>query len=87
MREIVERFVAGLPERLQAIKAAADAQDLPLLQRLAHQLKGAAGGYGFPSVTDAAAEVERCIVDHAEPARNRAALGELLALCARARAS
>ncbi|MBT6497087.1 MAG: response regulator, partial [Planctomycetaceae bacterium] len=54
MLELVEMFVGELPERIAAIERSIDEQDLETLGVLAHQLKGAAGGYGFPTMTDAA---------------------------------
>lgn len=59
MREIVEFFVNDLSERISAIRAAFDTDDRMRLRTLTHQLKGAAGGYGFPSIGFAAATVER----------------------------
>lgn len=58
MMEIVEMFVDEMPERIQALHDALDQNDLTMLSRLAHQMKGAAGGYGFNSVTDAARVAE-----------------------------
>lgn len=51
-------FVGVLPERLQAMRSAAAASDTKRVQHLAHQLKGAGGMYGFPSVSTAAEAVE-----------------------------
>lgn len=54
---ILDPYLAGLPAKRAAVSAAA--AELPAnrepLQALAHQIKGAAGGYGFPQVTEAAA--------------------------------
>jgi PAS domain S-box-containing protein len=63
--KLVETFANRLPERCAAIRAAADAVDEALIKRLAHQLKGAAGGYGFSSVTDAAASLEKTLISDA----------------------
>jgi CheY-like chemotaxis protein len=71
MAELVESFVASLHEKRNAIASAAREADLEPLRRLAHQLKGAGGGYGFPSLTSAAAEVEALV---GEP-NDRAELG------------
>ena len=54
MLELVEMFVDGLPEKVAAIEKAVDERDLAALGVLSHQLKGSAGGYGFPTMTDAA---------------------------------
>lgn len=56
--DLVEMFVAELPERIAAIKTAINEEDIAALGSLAHQLKGSAGGYGFPSISDAARAVE-----------------------------
>jgi signal transduction histidine kinase/HPt (histidine-containing phosphotransfer) domain-containing protein len=59
MAPLVAQFVASLPERAAALLEATFAGDLTRLTRLAHQLKGAAGGFGFPTVTTAAAALEQ----------------------------
>ncbi len=58
MFDLVEMFVAELPEKVAAIEQAISAQDIATVGTLAHQLKGSAGGYGFPSITDVAKVVE-----------------------------
>ncbi len=59
MAPIIEEFIDGLPRMTEALSTARRGADHVSLKRVAHQLKGAAGGYGFPSITDAAAAVER----------------------------
>jgi PAS domain S-box-containing protein len=59
MAKLVEKFLGKLDDRMTAIRAAADAQDAQQLKVLAHQLKGAAGGYGFPAISDAARAIEQ----------------------------
>ena len=54
------------------------------LRRRAHHLTGAAGGYGFQPITDAAAQLERAITDPG-PATVTDALERLALLCASAR--
>jgi signal transduction histidine kinase/CheY-like chemotaxis protein/HPt (histidine-containing phosphotransfer) domain-containing protein len=76
MADLIEGFVAALPERALAIEGAARSADWDALTRLAHQLKGAAGGYGFHRITKKAAEVEVA-------AGARMECGELVALLAR----
>jgi signal transduction histidine kinase/CheY-like chemotaxis protein/HPt (histidine-containing phosphotransfer) domain-containing protein len=58
MATLTEEFRAGLPATLQAIAAAAQADDWPALKLLVHTLKGTAGSYGFAGITQLAAEVE-----------------------------
>lgn len=58
MADLVGLFLEDLPERIDAIRAALRSGDADELQRRVHQLKGAGGGYGFPSISRSAAEVE-----------------------------
>ncbi|WP_411282209.1 ATP-binding protein [Gemmatimonas sp.] len=57
--ELVDAFVAGLAAKVARIEHAFSTGELVDLARLAHQLKGAAGGYGYPSISDAARHVEQ----------------------------
>lgn len=59
MAEIIGEFVAELPERVSAIRDAVRLGDTVKVRRIAHQLKGAGGGYGFPIISEAAAAVEQ----------------------------
>ncbi len=58
MLELVEGFVSELPGRIVAIERALGEQDLATLGTLSHQLRGSAGGYGFPSITQASGLLE-----------------------------
>jgi signal transduction histidine kinase/CheY-like chemotaxis protein len=87
MRDILLQFVRDLPSRSSAILRASQASDVETLKRLAHQLKGAAGGYGFPLITEAASVVERSIAGGAEQAALQRHVEELANLCRRARAA
>lgn len=58
LRDIVEEFVAGLAGRIEKMSAALQAHDLAQLQRLAHQLKGAGGSYGYPEISEVGATIE-----------------------------
>ncbi|MSP58934.1 MAG: response regulator [Myxococcales bacterium] len=85
MGEIIDRFVAQLSERSLALVEAYRARDHEQIHRLAHQLKGAAGGFGFSTITDAAAAVVQAIREPARIADLGPALENLVALCRRAR--
>ena len=61
MLEIVREFAAELPARIAKLEAHAAAGQLRELQTLAHQLKGAGGGYGFPQITELAASLESAL--------------------------
>jgi CheY-like chemotaxis protein len=58
MASILETFIGRLADQVEAMRHAyADGQHREL-QRLAHQLKGAGGSYGYPSLTEAARVLE-----------------------------
>jgi len=84
MTDLVDLFVASLPSRVQSLEDAMDANDRETIRRLAHQLKGSAGGYGFPIITSAAGRLEQ---EAREGSTIAQALAELCALCRRARAN
>ena len=89
MTELVEMFVAELPNRVEAIVGAFRSGEAESIQRMAHQLKGASAGYGYPSIGEAAARVEhffRSATD-GQLGALRACEGdlrELIELCSRA---
>jgi signal transduction histidine kinase/CheY-like chemotaxis protein/HPt (histidine-containing phosphotransfer) domain-containing protein len=86
MVEIIVRFVASLPERVAAIRAAARGAEPDVLLRLVHQLKGAAGGYGFGEIGVRAFDVEEALRGGSEQAVVLRLIEELAELCERARA-
>ena len=86
MKEIVRQFVCDLPERSSAVLRAYRSSDMGALKRLAHQLGGAAGGYGFPRITEASRLVEKAVAEGDEEGLRRAT-EKLAALCRRARAA
>ncbi len=61
-------------------------RDLEVLITLAHQLKGAGGGYGFMPITDAAHELEIATRSELEVDKLSALADELTSLCQRAKA-
>lgn len=87
MRDLVEMFVGDLPGRVAAMEAALAAADCVALSRLSHQLKGAAGGYGFPAITDAARTLEASARAQAEFTALEQQFKALADLCKRATAN
>ncbi|MCK6485768.1 MAG: Hpt domain-containing protein [Phycisphaerae bacterium] len=86
LRPLVAAFVAELPHRVAEMRRCLGEGDfLPLVSK-AHQLKGSAGGYGFPEITAGAAAVEKCARLATERVRLAAELNALADLCERARA-
>jgi histidine phosphotransfer protein HptB len=57
--DLVEEFVAGLDQRVQGMRDAVGGSDFETLKSLAHQLKGAGGGHGYPILTEKAAALEQ----------------------------
>jgi len=86
MVPLIEEFLAELPERLYAIEKAMREEDVARLASLAHQLKGAAGGYGYPSITDSARAVEQIAKDSGQINRLNTSIEQLKDLCRRAAA-
>lgn len=62
MCELVELFANEMPEKINRFEAAIAGEKLEELRRLAHQLKGSAGGYGFGIVGEAAGRLEERLV-------------------------
>lgn len=85
MAEVVEMFVADLVVRMTDIHAALKRGDHLKVRSLAHQLKGAGGGYGFPRISSAADAVERATWIPGNGVAIARAVDELGALCERAR--
>jgi HPt (histidine-containing phosphotransfer) domain-containing protein len=85
MVELIEYFVAELGARSEQIAGLLAARKLDELRVVAHQLKGAAGGYGYPALSEAAAVLEQHL---ATPDRNldsvQNAVSELQGICDRA---
>ena len=68
-----------------ATLSAAYRQDHDELRRVVHQMKGAAGSYGFPQLSHAAAELESSLVEDIAEEQIRRELEDLVDLCLRAR--
>jgi CheY-like chemotaxis protein len=84
MAELVNVFLGELPERVYRIEQAMQTDDMGLLTSLSHQLKGAAGGYGYPSITQAARQLEESVKTQAELQEIHRCVDELSRLCAQA---
>jgi histidine phosphotransfer protein HptB len=84
--EIVALFVAEMPERVATLLAHVEAGNWEALRRTAHQLRGAAGSYGFAPITSYAGRVEDAIHQTAPEQEIREAVDALADLCSRARA-
>lgn len=85
LKELVQQFARNLPERSSAMLRAYQAADVETLKRLAHQLSGSAGGYGFPTISEAARAVERAVGDRADEPSLQDHLNNLANICRRVR--
>ena len=56
--DLVQEFVSEFPNKAQTIRGCISGKNLELLQRTMHQMRGACGGYGFPTLTESAGSVE-----------------------------
>ena len=83
--ELIEYFLEELPEKISAITTAKTEENIEELGRIAHQLKGAAPGFGFPAIGSAAADLEGRIRGLDDPDRDLQAVSSeierLLSLC------
>ncbi len=85
MMELVRSFIDDLPRHIGDLESAWRAADIEIVRHIAHQLKGACGGYGFAALGAAAADLEQAVkaTDHDLSCVQRE-LDQLLDLCNRA---
>jgi HPt (histidine-containing phosphotransfer) domain-containing protein len=86
MADLIKLFVQEMPDRVDALHQAIAEQDIETIIRLSHQLKGAAGGYGFDVITEVAREVERQARKVEDVAAVKRRVDDLILLCHRASA-
>jgi HPt (histidine-containing phosphotransfer) domain-containing protein len=87
MAELVEMFVDELPDRIEHLQQLLATADWDALGRLAHQMKGACGSYGFDQLTPLAARVEQASRDGEPEQQILAAVTELSDAVGRTRVS
>ncbi len=58
IRELIAEFAATVPERIEALEQALQAEDYDAIARLAHALKGAGGTAGFASLSEVSRRIE-----------------------------
>ncbi len=84
--DLVTLFVEEMADRVANILDLLDRREWEELRRTAHQIKGAAGSYGFGAISPCAGKLEYAIRDQ-EPEENiRQAVEDLATMCNRARA-
>ena len=81
--DLVKMFVDEMPTRVEKLLAEFESKDWDGLKNTAHQLKGAAGSYGFAEVTPAAAKLEDNLKESSPEDAIQQTLDELIATCQR----
>lgn len=62
--DLVEEFVEGLGQRAEELRQAFEQLDWDCLVKIAHQLKGAGGSYGYGDLSKLAKEMEDAFRAH-----------------------
>ncbi len=84
--ELVDMFVDEMPDRIDQLRSRGESGDFEALAATAHQIKGAAGSYGFHQVTPYAKRLETVARDGQCEAEIKESLDELISLCSSLRA-
>ena len=91
MSELIQLFVEEIPDRVRTLQDFWQRRDLNELKRIAHQLKGSGGGYGFATLGAAAGTLEHTLdqTASAQPDLDSIArqVDDLVNLCTRVRVS
>jgi signal transduction histidine kinase/CheY-like chemotaxis protein/HPt (histidine-containing phosphotransfer) domain-containing protein len=80
MRRAVEGFIGRLPARVDTLTSLIETGEMEELRRLAHQLKGAGSGFGFPAITENAARLEQLVKGNQDLELIRSGVNELVEL-------
>lgn len=85
MQDLVLEYINKMALRVEKMTAAYEQGEREQLIRLAHQLKGSGGGYGFPILTTLAGELEQTLLNLGEGGLDQAAepFSALLDVCGR----
>ncbi len=83
---MVSDFADAMFHRTEAFTEALHRSDITQLSILSHKLKGSAGGYGFDSISDAAARLEQATLEaEADLSSVSERVEDLIELCHKAR--
>jgi len=82
---LITLFVEEMPDRISALEREFEAANWDAVQRLAHQMKGAAGSYGFEQITPYAIRLETAARRRDDHWELRAARDEFIGACQRIR--
>ncbi|QDU97231.1 Hpt domain-containing protein [Lignipirellula cremea] len=84
--DLVDLYVERMPLRIADIERAVSDENRSALETFVHQLKGSAGGYGFPRISELAAIVEDQLRSDEDIQQILAVLNDVICLCRRVRA-
>ncbi len=84
--ELVEMYVDEMEDRIAALQESYDCGDQEKLRTAAHQMKGAAGSYGFEQLTPLAATLEYSVRDNKPEEMILESLQSLISACRLVRA-
>lgn len=82
--EILPLFLQNLPSYLSRLEEALARGEIDVAIRTCHDLKGTAGGYGYPAISAVASNLESALRAGDEELRARELLESLRDLCSRA---
>ena len=85
LSDIIDMFVGEMPDRIATLTEQLESSNWEGLRQTAHQLKGAAGSYGFDLISPSAARLESAVRDGQSEQRIQETVNELIALCRRIR--
>jgi HPt (histidine-containing phosphotransfer) domain-containing protein len=84
LADLVPRFLANRARDVEKLREALARDDHEAIRATGHVLKGVGGGYGFPTISEIGARIERCGLDH-KPGEAAEAVTELADYLARVR--
>ncbi len=87
LAELVRDFVASLDQKVAAFRSLLTRGATAELERLAHQMKGVGGMYGFPCLTETASLIEQAVREGQDGGLLAELIEEFAALCDRAKAT
>jgi HPt (histidine-containing phosphotransfer) domain-containing protein len=86
LSRMVSEFADAMVSRTEAFAEALQKSDINQLSILSHKLKGSAGGYGFDSISEAAARLEQATLEtEADLSSVSEHVEDLIQLCHKAR--
>ena len=81
MGELLVLFLSELESKVNAMRTSVESGDVDTLTRVTHQVRGAAGGYGYPQITNIAAQVEETLRGGGSCEQVESTVYDLLGLC------